>query len=136
MAEWTKLDQRRADFVAAAIAYFRQNDKDPVESNERYDALQFRWLALREVLDGKAENAALDPERWCCPHCGKDRPGFNWQLCSQIAMGIGSLTYFNIFCAEEGCRKLIQVAMVKFIPEAALIDEARKQMNRGGPTLA
>jgi hypothetical protein len=71
---------------------------------------------------------SADPARWYCPYCGKDRPSFNFQLVGQAVIGIGALQYFNIFCAEENCRKLLSVAMIGFVPEAQLLEQARQQM--------
>jgi hypothetical protein len=133
VSEWTKQDQARADFVDAAIAYFRRMDEsidpgDECEADRAFETMESKWLPFRDLLDGAAENAPLDPARWFCPHCGKERPSFNFQLVGQAVFGIGALQYFNIFCGEETCRKLLSVAMVGFMPEAQVLDEARRQM--------
>lgn len=136
MSEWTKRDQARVAFLNAAVERCRLHEQvDPAraEVEKTYNAEFEAWVTYRDLIDGKAENSELDPNRWYCPHCGAERPAWNFQLVGLVSMGIGAIQYLNVFCGNESCRKLITVMGVGFLPEAAAIAAAKNQMRVKSP---
>ena len=138
MSETTKRDLARVEFLTACAEYFRAEDRfahagsDAREASnqtvELWNKMPLAWAKYRDLLDGTEKNETLDEHRWFCPHCGGQRTPFNFQLVAQVLMGVGAVQYFNVFCGVETCRKLLTVAMVGFVPEQQLIDQAHAQM--------
>jgi hypothetical protein len=133
MAEWTKLDQARADFMAAAMEYCRVRDElgDGPAADAAHYQLSEKGRDFRDLYNGQAQNVALSADRWYCPHCGAERPAFSLQLVAEVQMGVGAIQYFNVFCSEDRCRKLITVMLAGFMPEASLIEQAQQQIAGG-----
>jgi hypothetical protein len=139
MSNWTKRDEARVNFLNACVDLFRTAD-DPATGGRvpvgpgmggtggapalAYDA----WRKYRDLIDGKVENLPLNEHRWFCPHCGQERPPLQFQLIGEALIGIGALQYFNVACANEACRRLLAVNLVSFIPDAVMVEEARRQM--------
>lgn len=130
MSEWTKRDQARVDFLNKTVAFFRALDAHVTgpEFDLRDVEMAAAWKVYRDLIDGKAENATLDPDRWFCPHCGAARPEWNFHLVGVVVMGIGAIQYFNVYCSNDSCRKLITVMLAGFAPEAALLAQAQEQI--------
>jgi Caudovirales tail fibre assembly protein, lambda gpK len=129
---WTKRDQARVEFLDAAVELFRTQEHAldfgvaTPEQKKAYAA----WSKYRELLDGKEENTALDPDRWFCPYCGAQRPKYYFQFIGEALLGIGTLQYFNAVCGNESCRKLLGVIGAGFMAEAQMIALAKEQMRQ------
>jgi hypothetical protein len=121
-AKWTKLDQARQDFNEEAQHYMRMLDEEtePMTDIESFHALRERWKTFRDLAAGLEDTTEFvqkfgEGPKWCCPHCGAEKPTLAFQLAGEKKMGKHLITYFNVFCTEEKCRKLINVAMVEFV---------------------
>lgn len=128
MSETTRLDLARAEFLKTVTKYFRDFDRNHVWNVSISHEVEEAWNSYRDILDGKTENASLDESRWFCPHCGTKQPAFIWQMVGQVVIGVGALQYFNVFCGEPTCRKLLSVSLVGFKPDAEMMAAARSQI--------
>lgn len=134
MSDWTKRDQARVEFLNAAVEQWRASDAQKSDATAAaWGKTKAAWEKYRDLIDGNAENGELDKDRWYCPHCGAERPAWNFHFVGVVVMGIGAVQYFNVYCEREECRKLITVMLAGFVPEVQLIAEAKAQMRRKIP---
>jgi hypothetical protein len=70
----------------------------------------------------RGERVKIEPGSFFCPHCGKHQPPLGFNGAAALLPGFGSVEYIVIFCGEESCRKILQIAILKMALKGKALD--------------